>query len=258
MMEFWGQLDDLRAAVLTGERETAGQVFGELTALCRIGNSGGDGARLDLLRTIAQIGGIPFPEEAAGPLAAPGFGAGELARAMRHPYHDLPFWGGAARLGQVQVEPALAVPIREQEAEGVVDFVVRTDAFAALAHAETETLEIGTIYGCLTQARREVNAARSAEGLVAYECYLDLISRRLGLLGLRKLHSLLDGVRFEAALRRDPSLPFTLLGAALSRFRAGEGGRGYTLLRRLAASGYPEGKQAQHLLTVCVRREAQA
>jgi hypothetical protein len=258
MMEFWGRLDVLRGAVLAGESETAGQLLEEISAGCLIGDARIDGMRLELLRTIAQIGDIPFQGES---VETPGMKAArpaEFGRAIRQRYHDLPFWGGNPRLGQIQVDPALAVPVLEHSSGGVVDFVVRTDALAALGLAEVETLDAGAIYSCLAQARREVNAARIAEALVSYECYLDLISKRLSFLGLRKLHSLLDGYSFEAALRREPSLPFTLLGAALSRFRVGDDVRGYTLLRRLASSEFPEGKQAQRLLAGRVSREDQA
>ena len=260
MMEFWGQLDVLRGAVLAGESERAGQLLQEIRVRCLVGDARVDGMRLELLRTIAQIGEIPFlgageSVETSGMEAAR---PAEFGRAIRQQHHDLPFWGGDAWLGQVQVDPALTAPIHEHSSSGAVNFVVRTDALAALGLAEVETLDASVIYSCLAQTRREVKAAQIAEALVAYECYLDLISKRLGFLGLRKLHSLLDGYSFEAALRRDPAVPFTLLGAALSRFRMGDGARGYALLRRLAASDYPEGKQAQRLLAGRVSGEAQA
>lgn len=108
--------------------------------------------------------------------------------------------------------------------------------------------------GRMAAIRESVRASRYAGSLVAYERYLDLFSLRLANLGLKDQLTLLDERQFDGDLRRDPSCPYILLGAALSKLRAGNFGRGRHLLLRLAASRFPEHRIAQSILGELVLR----
>ena len=104
--------------------------------------------------------------------------------------------------------------------------------------------------------RQAVQTSRYARSLVSYERYLDIFCLRLADPGLKDRLTLLDEDRFDADLLRDPSCPYILIGAALSKLRAGNFGRGRHLLLRLAASRFPEHRIAQPILGDLVLRGA--
>lgn len=108
--------------------------------------------------------------------------------------------------------------------------------------------EAGTLESDLDRIRNTVSDAQCADLLTAYERFLSLIALRLDAPDLPGRLTLLDSDRFESGLRRDPSQPFLVIGAALAHLKEGRNVRAWQLLRRLAGSQYPERKLAQRLL----------
>ena len=252
--EFWGRLGEARESALSGEIPLAASLLEELRDNYPTGDENIDGKRIALLETIARTCGIPFSGQRArgangmaGPVrAVPPGGAGLRA---------LP---GAVVSGKIVVDWSSDMPVREESYQDSKAIVVNHSALAEPCAVGGAGIEAGVLFPALDRAQKMVEAQRRAEALVAYERYLDLISGRTGDPALIGRATLLDGTRFEAALRHDPSQPFTLLGAGLSRLRHGDVARGRHLLRRLASSGYPERRQAQRFLRRLVSAEVGA
>lgn len=113
------------------------------------------------------------------------------------------------------------------------------------------TAEEGERAGLLAKMealRERIRPAGCAASLVAFERYLDLLCLRFGDPSLKDRLTLLDAESLERTLRRDPSRPAVLIGAALAWRRQGRPDRARQLLRRLAASRYPEHRTARQLL----------
>jgi len=104
----------------------------------------------------------------------------------------------------------------------------------------------------LAELRESVRSMQCPDLLIVFERYLKLIALRLHNPELAEQLTLLGDPYFEELLLRDPSQPFALLGVAMTQIRRGDAARGRHLLRRLAASRYPERKQAQCLLGALV------
>lgn len=103
-----------------------------------------------------------------------------------------------------------------------------------------------------------IRAEKSAAALVTYERYLELIGLWLQDPDLSTQLSVSADDFFDKAFREDPSLPFHIIGLALQQRQQGNWTRARHLLRRLAASRYPERRLARYLLSETLRREAAA
>jgi len=104
----------------------------------------------------------------------------------------------------------------------------------------------------------DIRTEKCAAALVTYERYLELIGLWLRDPDLSTQLSVSADDFFEKAFREDPSLPFHIIGLALWQRRHGNWARARHLLRRLAASRYPERRLARDLLSETLRREAAA
>lgn len=101
----------------------------------------------------------------------------------------------------------------------------------------------------LSPVRGHVSQDAGAASLLTFETYLSMIALRLDAGDLRQRLSLVSDDRFDKELKRDPSCPRALMGAALSAYSRGDPRRGRRLLQRLAASGFVEKRLAQLLLS---------
>ncbi len=273
-MEFWKRLDDTRQTLLIGEPEIAAQKLEDIRKNCLTGDQSVDNKRIELLKVISEICGIPIshqpPEPALErpvaplddkPVSGTAEDQSNISQMVADINHAesrlarLPFWGTSSESSEIIVDGLSDMPGQQEISQSGQKIAANHTSLAKIYSEAIRNPELTDILGRLIQAREAVKPARCVDMLITFERHLDLIAQHLGIPGLRDRLTLLDGLSFEADLRRDPSQPYTLLGAALSQFRQGDLVRGSNLLRRLAVSGYPERKQAQRLLAGRVRKE---
>ncbi|WP_373049930.1 hypothetical protein [Thalassovita aquimarina] len=231
--EFWERLGKARENALSGEILIASSLLDDLRDNYRTGDESIDGKRFKLLETIAGTCNIPFPETASPTPVRPTTATATELRALP----------GKSTGGEIVIDWSSDVPVRAEFRRDGQAFVINNFALSVRGPAAGKHL-----FPALERARETVLALQRTDALIDYERYLDLIAEQTGDPGAIGRSTLLDGEWFEAACRLDPSLPFNLIGAALSRLRQGDTARGRHLLRRLAGSDYPERRHAQRFL----------
>jgi hypothetical protein len=120
---------------------------------------------------------------------------------------------------------------------------------------KSETADMAT---CFALLREKVLAQKCAASLEVYERYLRLVSLHLDSEFQLEELSLLNRSTFDAEMKRQPGAAFSQFGMALTELKQGNLKRGRHLLRRIAASRYPERFRARALLIRLVVEEARA
>jgi hypothetical protein len=118
---------------------------------------------------------------------------------------------------------------------------------------QSETADMKKRFALL---RKKVLEQKCAASLEVYERYLRLVSLHLDLEFQPEELSLLNRSTFEAEMKRQPGAAFSQLGMALTELKQGNIKRGRHLLRRIAASRYPERDRARAILIRLVAEEA--
>lgn len=113
-------------------------------------------------------------------------------------------------------------------------------------------LTVEAVSARLPKIADAIRTAFDPASLIAYERYLDLLALRFRDDGLKTAHTLLDKDTMAEAVQRDPSRMGHVIGLALEARHRGDTARCSQLLRRVAASGYPEARLARQILAASV------